>query len=151
MTNDEKKIELLKQELELMHRAAKVLERLWEECQQFGDHTFYPVEELDRLELLSSRFSRLTDFMVQRIFRLIDEIDLEPSGTARDIINRAAKKGLIDDSDSFIEARILRNKIAHEYVEQVMTEIFQEAVDLVPALLDAVKRVDQYTKKYQTN
>lgn len=148
MTSDSKKIELLQQELDLMHKAALVLERSWVECQKFGDQLSYPVEELDRLELLSSRFSRLTDFMVQRIFRLIDEIDLEQPGTARDIINRAAKKGMIDNADSFIEARILRNKIAHEYIEKVMTEIYQKALELVPTLLDSVKRVDVYTKKY---
>lgn len=149
MTSDLKKIELLKQDLDLMLRAAKVLEKSWKECQKCADRLSYPLEELDRLELLSSRFSRLTDFMVQRIFRLIDEIDLEQPGTARDIINRAAKKGMINDPDSFIEARILRNKIAHEYVEKVMTEIYQKAVDLVPALLDSVKRVEIYTKKYE--
>lgn len=148
MTNDQKKIALLKQELDLMHRAAKILEKSWKECQKFGNQDSYPVEEMDKLELLSSRFSRLTDFMVQRIFRLIDDIDLETPGTARDIINRAAKKEMIEDSDSFIEARILRNKIAHEYVEEVMTDIYQKAMHLVPALLDSVKRVDSYTKKY---
>src|SRR5262245_59177298 len=147
MTSDFKKIELLGRELDLMHRAAKVLKRSWEECQAFGDQISYPIEELDRLELLSSRFSRLTDFMIQRIFRLIDEIDLEQPGTARDIINRAAKKGMIDNPDFFIEARILRNKLAHEYVEKVMTEIYRKAMELVPAVLDAVERVDAYSKK----
>ena len=86
--------------------------------------------------------------MVQRIFRLIDEIDLELPGTARDIINRAAKKGMIDNSDAFIEARILRNRIAHEYVEKVMAEIYQKALELVPTLLSAVQGVEIYTKKY---
>lgn len=47
-----------------------------------------------------------------------------------------------------MHVRILRNKIAHEYVEKVMNEIFMEVVKLTPALLDAVKRVNDYIKKY---
>lgn len=131
-----------------MQRAAKILEKSWKQCLQLNQDGSDLEERLDRLELLSSRFSRLTDFMIQRIFRLIDEIDLELPGTARDIINRAAKKGMIDDSDAFIEARILRNRIAHEYVEKVMAEIYQKAMELVPALLNAAKGVEVYTKKF---
>ena len=60
------------------------------------------------------------------------------------------EKGMIDDADSFIEARILRNKIAHEYVEKVMTDIYQKAMSLVPSVLDSVQRVSIYVKKYET-
>lgn len=79
---------VLKSEIELMNRAAKALKRSWEPCRVI--HFERAAEsEVDQLELLSSRFSRLSDFMIQRIFRLIDELDLEPSGTVRDVINRA--------------------------------------------------------------
>jgi hypothetical protein len=149
MKNDQIKLKLLWQDLDLMHKAAEALERSWLECRTVCDKENYPVEEIDRLELLSSRFSRLADFMIQRIFRLIDEIDLESPGTVRDLINRAAKKDLIEDADAFIQARILRNKIAHEYVEKVMNEIFEETVRLVPMLFDAVRRVDLYVQRYQ--
>lgn len=148
MKNDQTMLTILKKELNLMNLAAKALERSWQECQKLGHKTTYPIEEMDSLELLSSRFSRLSDFMIQRIFRLIEELDLDSSGTVRDTINRAEKKGLIESSDLFIQARILRNKIAHEYVEKVMTEIFEEAIRLVPALLDAVQRVNIYSQRY---
>jgi hypothetical protein len=46
MTIDLKKNQLLKQELDLMRRAAKVLEKSWKECQGFGDHTSYPIEQI---------------------------------------------------------------------------------------------------------
>jgi hypothetical protein len=148
VSGDEIKLNLLWNEIALMDRAVAALRKSWLECQGFITEGIFPIEEMDRLELLSSRFSRLTDFMIQRIFRLIDELDLESSGTVRDVINRAAKKGLIADVDAFIEARILRNKIAHEYVEKVMTEIFNEALRLVPTILDAAQRIKNYIKRY---
>jgi uncharacterized protein YutE (UPF0331/DUF86 family) len=140
---------LLNQEIQLMHRAGVVLEKSFNECQQAKEKKGYPLEGMDQLELLSSRFSRLTDFMVQRIFRLIDKLDLEIEGTIRDAINRAEKKGLIAEAETFIQARILRNRIAHEYVDEVMTEIFEEAVRLVPMVLDSVKRVSEYVQRYE--
>lgn len=149
MNNKYQQLALLQQELRLMHRAAQAVERSWEACEEIHQTPSYALEEMDCLELLSSRFSRLVDFMIQRIFRLIDEIDLEEMGTVRDRIHRAEKKGLIIAADPFIEARLLRNKIAHEYVEAVMKEIFQEAMRLVPLLLDAVHRVDNYVLRYQ--
>lgn len=149
MKDEEKLKELLKSQLAVMHRAAEVLQVSWEACQKERQVNTYPIEAIDQLELLSSRFSRLTDFMIQKILRLIDEIDLETPGTIRDTIYRAEKKGLITSSDQFIEARILRNKIAHEYADEVMTEIFQKAMQLVPAVLEAVKRVEEYVLRYQ--
>lgn len=148
MKKDKIKLDILEKELKLMHRAAEVLKKSWTTCQKIKNKQPL-MEEMDSLELLSSRFSRLTDFMIQRIFRLVDEIDLEVPGTVRDTINRAEKKGLIENADAFVEARILRNKIAHEYVEQVMSEIFKEAMLLVPAVLDAVQRIDIYTRRYK--
>ncbi len=143
MTNDPRLLKILQSELALMSRAASALQRSWNECKEINLSNV-DMEETDRLELLSSRFSRLTDYMIQRIFRLIDELDLEAGGTVRDIINRAEKKGLIENADSFVHARILRNKIAHEYVEKVMTEIFKEVIKCVPLLLDDVMRTQIY-------
>jgi hypothetical protein len=46
-------------------------------------------EELERLESLTSRFARLADMLIQRIMRLIDEIELIPSSSVLDRIYRA--------------------------------------------------------------
>lgn len=134
-----------------MHKAAKALELSWKGCCSLAPNKKSAQTNMDALDLLSSRFARLTDFLIQRIFRLIDQVDLETEGTVRDIIHRAEKKLLISSADAFIEARILRNKIAHEYAEEVMTEIFLAAVRLVPMLLDATKRVEAYAARSYPN
>lgn len=148
MTANARRLQLLKEALRLMHRAAKVLEKSFEECQQISGKKEYSEAQMGALELLSTRFSRLADFLIRRIFRLIDELDLEQPGPILDIINRAEKKGLIAEADAFIEIWMLRNKISHEYVEEVMAKIFREVVRLVPSLLDAVRRVDDYASRY---
>ncbi|MBA3603187.1 MAG: hypothetical protein H0W50_06005 [Parachlamydiaceae bacterium] len=59
-----------------MNFAAKGLRRSLEECLIIDCNLILPLEVVDRLDLLSSRFTRLTDFMIQHIFRLIDQIGI---------------------------------------------------------------------------
>lgn len=51
-------------------------------------------EELERLESLASRFARLTDMLIQRVMRLVDEIELAPSGSVLDRIGSIAPRCL---------------------------------------------------------
>lgn len=68
---------------------------------------------------MSSKFARLTDLILKQAVKTIDIMDLEDAPeTMRDAINRAEKKGLISSALKFIEIRKMRNKIAHEYVDE---------------------------------
>ena len=44
---------------------------------------------------MTSRFARLSDIIIQKIFRLIESLELEEPGTVRDRINQAEKWGII--------------------------------------------------------
>jgi len=100
-------------------------------------------EELERLESLTSRFARLADLLIQRIFRLIDEIELTGSGTILDRIYRAEKRGWANAAD-LIKIRELRSLIAHEYATEKMLEIYAAVAAMSPALLAAVPKVTAY-------
>jgi uncharacterized protein YutE (UPF0331/DUF86 family) len=135
---------LLKQELIWMQNAADVLDYSYKICAAIGIKDAYSLAELDHFEALTSRFARLSDIVLQKLLRLIDEIDLESPGTVRDRINRAEKKQLIASAETFIEIRLLRNSIAHEYQNAVIVEIFQRVLKLTPELLNAVGRIKNY-------
>ncbi|MBM3198684.1 MAG: hypothetical protein FJZ58_05460 [Chlamydiae bacterium] len=135
---------ILKQELNTLEDASNILTRSYEICKQIGQKENYPLEELDHLEALTSRFARLSDLLMQKIFRIVDELDLETPGTVRDRLNRAEKKRLISSADSFIKIRILRNDIAHEYMPQALWQIYKQVMEWTPCLLDAVGEVKQY-------
>ena len=51
-----------------------------------------PPEQLERLESLTTRFARLAGLLIQRIFRLVDEIELTGGGSILDRIYRAEKR-----------------------------------------------------------
>jgi len=150
MTDAHDLLLLLKEELELLEKAADILSYSFEKCKKIGIKEEYDYDELDRFESLTGRFARLSDLLIQKIFRLIDRIDLEPGGTIRDRINRAERKGLINRADDFVKIRIVRNDIAHEYLPEEIKALFKKVLKFTPDLLDSVKRVNEYCKNYET-
>jgi hypothetical protein len=108
------KIELLQDELDGLQLAAGHLQYAMERCRDLIGQEALPPEQLERLESLTSRFARLADLLIQRIFRLVDEIELADSGSILDRIFRAEKRGWANASE-LINIRELRNLIAHEY------------------------------------
>lgn len=140
---------LLKNELQLLKDAREVLLYSYNKCNAIGIKGAYEPEELESFESFTGRFARLSDILIQKIFRLVDELDLDSQGTIRDRINRAEKKGLIASSDVFIEIRIIRNDIAHEYLPEAIRDIFEKVLMLTPDLLEGVERTIVYCSKYQ--
>ncbi len=138
----------LNKDLEQLEASEAMLRRSYEICAPIGLKAKYSLEELDALEAYTSRFSRLADLLVLRLFRLIDELDLETSGTVRDRINRAEKKGLIESAALFIDMRLLRNEIAHEHSFDVVTRILDGVYEMTGPLLRAVQETRSYTKKF---
>ena len=139
---------ILENELKILSDATDVLVYSFNKCSKIGIKSGYGPEELESFESFTGRFARLSDILIQKILRLIDEIDLESQGTVRDRINRAEKKELICSSDLFVEIRMVRNDIAHEYLPQAIQEIFVKVLELTPALLDGVARVIKYCERY---
>lgn len=134
------KIELLQEQLTGLQLAASHLEYSIDRCIDLIGLEEMPAEQLERLESLTSRFARLADLLIQRIFRLIDEIELTGAGTILDRIYRAEKRGWADASE-MIKIRELRNLIAHEYANEKMPEIYAAVAAMTPALLAVVPRV----------
>lgn len=139
----QEKLELLEEELLGLQLAAGHLDYSMERCRSLVGQDGLPPDQLERLESLTSRFARLSDLLIQRIFRLIDEIELVGNGSILDRIYRAEKRGWGDATD-LIRIRELRNLIAHEYATEKMAEIYATVMAISPALLATVPRVVAY-------
>ena len=139
---------LLQKELGILSDATSILEYSFNKCGRIGIKKDYEPEELESFESLTVRFSRLSDIVIQKPLRLVDELDLETPGTVRDRINRAEKKELISSADTFVEIRMVRNDIAHEYLPEAVQELFGTVLQLTPPLLDGVARVRRYCERY---
>lgn len=144
----EELLEILKKELVSVKKSAKLLQDSYDRCHRVGIKSHYTYQELESLEALTARFSRLSDFLIQKIFRLIDTLELVDEGTLIDRINRAEKRDLITTAKQFTELRLLRNTIVHEYEPDEYTRIFKDVLQLTPILLDSAERVQHYCQKF---
>lgn len=144
MKNKIKLIEILKNEIAAMDSAAKVLNDSYQRCKKLDVKLEYSVDESEKFEALTSRFARLSDILLQKILRSIFIMELEEEGTVRDRINKAEKKGLIEDAQKFVYLRELRNEIAHDYRLKDIIDLYEKVFLHVPNLLDAVQRINSY-------
>ncbi len=82
-------------------------------CQSFIDENEYKEEQLIELEALTARFARMSDLLIQKIFKTIDQLDSNTPGTFRDRIMQAEKNGIVEHAQILLEIRNVRNIIAH--------------------------------------
>jgi uncharacterized protein YutE (UPF0331/DUF86 family) len=140
---------VLQKELVSLEKSAELLRESYEKCESIGIKNNYSHRELEAFEALTARFSRLSDLIIQKIFRLIDTLELTEQGTVLDRINRAEKKGLIDSAKTFTSMRLLRNLIVHEYEPDAFTKIFPDVLLLTSSLLEAVESTKRYCSRFQ--
>ena len=89
---------LLRDQLALMQAAAQVLEESRARVAVLGDRLGgdLSVGERESCEALTARFARLNDFLVRRVLRTLDQIELMDEGTPLDRLQRAEARGLIN-------------------------------------------------------
>lgn len=138
----------LNEQLELARKAAAVLQHSYDRVQKFSPlPAQFSSDLLIDLDALTSRFARLSDILLQKVFRAIDAIELVDDGSLIDRMNRAEKRGVIDSAALWREIRQLRNQIAHEYVLSDQRELFERTIQFAPELLRTMARVDHYAQK----
>ena len=138
--------QMLQEQLALMQAAAEVLGESHDRVTAFAARLggSLDVGERESCEALTSRFARLNDFLVQRVFRTLDQIELLDDGTPLDRLQRAEARGLISSAKRWRELRMLRNAIAHDYLIESADRVLHEALVAAPELLATVRKVLDY-------
>jgi hypothetical protein len=100
---------------------------------------------IDRLESFGAKFSRLQDTLMDKLLPQWLRAAGEQPGAVIDNLNRAEQLGLIVRTDDWLAMRRLRNRLVHEYVEdlQVMLEALRRAYEFVDQLHTAYLTIQQ--------
>ena len=101
-------------------------------------------EQAEMLEALTARFARLSDILIQKLFRATDALELTDEGSLIDRINRMEKRGIIKNAQEWLELRKLRNQIAHDYVLEDLIPLYQSVFHQCKILLSAVDAIVNY-------
>ena len=80
------------------------------------------------------------------MFRTIDAYEFENQGTLIDVVNNAHKRGLFNDIDELRVMKDLRNTIVHEYVEDELSNIFDEVLEYSQKLIEIMNNTIVYIK-----
>lgn len=107
-------------------------------------------EGIDRLESFVGKFSRMQDTMMDKLLPAFLVATGERSGTALDNLNRAEKLGFVADSDAWLSMRMLRNRLVHEYVEDIaeLAAALAKAHELVPELSRCFRAIRDYATQH---
>ncbi len=105
------------------------------------------VEQEETLEALTARFSRFADLLIQKLMRAIDAIELVDEGSIIDRLARMEKRGLISDAKRWIEARELRNTIAHEYTVENVRQLQVSALSFSQMILSEFQKIEAHAIK----
>lgn len=135
--------------INVLDSAIHWLRRSYTICAGIGVKESYTEEEFDNFETLTSRFARVSDILIQKMFRSIDAVEFEDKGTIIDIVNRAHKRGFFESIEKLREMRELRNTITHEYVQEGLADTFADVLSFTPDIFDITKQIKNYCKKYE--
>jgi hypothetical protein len=129
----------LKEDIESINKAIRVLSRSLEKCTKIPVKTNYTMEELDDFENLTSRFARTSDIYTQKIMKSIILLLREDSKTFLDNANLFEKLSMADTEELKL-IRDLRNEISHEYRLDDISEIFESVLEYSVKLLRIIDK-----------
>ena len=151
-------IEVLRENLEVVARMHHHLER---SRQQIADDVPLQAKQIsqldntqiDRLDLYLARFSKLQDFITSKLFRSVALASLEDTRqdvSLIDTLRRMEKYDIVHDFDDWLEIRLLRNSLSHEYLtdEAAVAENINTAFSAYEILSATLARVRQYYDKH---
>ena len=103
----------------------------------------------ERLDAFVARFGRLQHTLGDKLIPALLHHLLENPGSNLDNLNRMEKLGLLSSVDEWIEARNLRNRLSHEYMNdpEDFSAALHRAHQLVGLLDDTYGKVTGYLQE----
>jgi uncharacterized protein YutE (UPF0331/DUF86 family) len=141
---ENRNIKILKENIQSLDKSMTWLKRSYVKSLKIDLKTALSEKEFDIMENLTSRYSRGIDLIISKIFRSIDAVELEDSGTLIDVINRAEKRELIESSERLREFKDLRNEIVHEYETDDLSITFNQVRNNVNEILTIATNIKVY-------
>lgn len=116
----------------------------------YDTQKIYTPDALEYYDSLSFRFEKSIELILNFFKGLEIFMNFETSDTLRDRLLMMQKIDIIDDLEFWIEARILRNKVAHAYLPEQLKDIYSEIMNKSPVIFNCLEKIAKYLKKNST-
>lgn len=139
-------VENLSHQLRVLERARVWLERSLSQCAGTDPLRGLREDEFDALEALASRYARVVDLLINKVFRAIDQVEFLEAGSLIDSVNRAEGRHLLAVTDARL-LKELRNRIVHEYEVEDLAALLGDIRLNSQTLLIACTKTAEYTRR----
>ena len=134
----------LKENMSLLEKSIEALLYSYEKCRLIIQKSEYDLEEQESFEAITSRFARTSDILTQKVFKGLFVFLQENIKTIIDAANLLEKLEIVENADTILNIRELRNQIAHEYVTTDLNSLYMDILVTVPELLKVVENLKAY-------
>lgn len=103
----------------------------------------------ERLDAFVGRLGRLQDTLGDKFLPALLDAVAERKGAAIENLDRAEKLGWLASADEWLEMRILRNQMVHEYIEDftILADALNAGHIFVPSLANTASRLVCYVRQ----
>ena len=113
----------------------------------FDPTVVYNFEDLEYYDSLSFRFEKA----VEAIFYFFKTLELylygEKSDTYRKMLQKMEKLNLIKDMETYMEIKLLRNKVVHAYLPEKLEEIYSSIKQFGDIILEDFAKIKKFMKE----
>ena len=146
---DKGSVEILAENLSSVNLSLRRLLYSYDICGKIGLKDTYSDEEFVSFEAMTSRYTRTTDMLINKVLRSLDAVEYIDGGTVIDAANNTEKRGIADSRD-LRKLKDLRNSIAHEYVTENIVRFFGKVLEFTPLLRTVIEKLNEYCLRYVT-
>ena len=139
--------DLISREFEDLKSAVNLLKASVKKYIPYNSEKIYAPNELECYDSLSFRFEKTIELMLNFFKGLEIFLYSTNSDTLRDRLLIMQKIKLVDNIEFWMEARLLRNKIAHAYLPQELKDIYDEITNKSHVVFESFKKIEKHIKK----
>lgn len=139
--------ELICQAYNNLESSAKLLEHSLVNYKPFDPTVVYSYEDLEDYDALSFRFEKYIEVLIYFFKTLEIYLFSDVSETLRKRFEKMAKLGLVSDIENYMEARALRNKVAHTYTPEKLESIYNSIVKYSQIFLEDFDKIHKFIKE----
>lgn len=135
---------LILNEFENLKKGVRLLKASIEKFSPYDSEKRYTPLELEYYDSLSFRFEKSIELILNFFKGLEIFTNSKSSDTLRDRLLVMQKIELTDNVEFWMEARLLRNKIAHAYLPEQLKDIYDEILNKSQTIFDSCERIERY-------